>query len=213
MESGKSFLLDHPVHRDDRMKKKPTPKTRTVRCQCGGILRPVFLKQFDFTNWAGIPSRLEEVPALRCDTCEGETIPGAVINLTLHFMCMDMLRMPHRLPGECTKFLRRVLEVTQQELADRMGVVRETVAQWERGAAEISPQHDFILRTLFLSKEANERRALMVKNLDILEEMVSVRAEPPPRNLDFFPLVMAKKAYPKLIAPTGTPKAVVKHAN
>jgi DNA-binding transcriptional regulator YiaG len=203
------------MHGGDRMKEKVKKKQKrkgVVVCECGGGMRPTILKKFDFTPWSGVSSTLEEAPGLRCTKCDRETIPGWVINLTLRFMSVDMLRMPHRLPAECAKFLRRVLEVTQQELADRMGVARETVAQWERGACEISPQHDFILRALFMSQEAHQRNATVMKNLDILESFVSVRAEPPPRRDDFYPFVISKRDYPKKNPVSATKKALSSYA-
>jgi DNA-binding transcriptional regulator YiaG len=185
-------------HMKEKMKQRQKQKRRSVVfCDCGGEMRPTILKKFDFTLWSGLPSTLEEVSGLRCTKCNRETLPGSVINLTLRLMAIAMLRMPHRLPAECAKFLRRILEVTQQELADRMGVARETVAQWERGASEISPQHDFILRALFMSQEAHQQRKTVMKNLDILESFVSVRAEPPPKSDDFYPFLIAKRDYPK----------------
>lgn len=162
-------------------KMKPRKHAMVVRCECGGTLRSVTLKDFDFTNWSGVPSRLEAVPGYRCSACGGETLPGAVINTILCMMSLAAIRLPHRLPAELARFVRRILQITQQELADRMGIARETVAQWECGEKEISPQHDLILRTLLLEKQFGEHLMPWALLTDTMSSLGAVKAAPPPR--------------------------------
>lgn len=65
-----------------------------LHCECGGVLRPVKLADFDFTPWSGITSRLEGVPGYRCDACGGETLPGMVVNISLQMLAMSILKLP-----------------------------------------------------------------------------------------------------------------------
>ena len=162
-------------------KMKPRKQATPMRCECGGTLRPVTLKNFDFTNWAGIPSQLEAVPGFRCSSCRRETLPGTVINSILRVMGLAAIRLPHRLPAELARFVRRILQITQQELADRMGIARETVAQWECGEKEISPQHDLILRTILLERQFGEHVMPLRLLLDTMGNLGAVKAAPPPR--------------------------------
>ncbi len=62
-----------------------------------------------------------------------------------------MLEIPERLPKDCCRFLRIYLECTQKELAERMGVTRKTVNEWET-KGRISPQNDLILRAMVFGK-------------------------------------------------------------
>jgi DNA-binding transcriptional regulator YiaG len=162
-------------------KMKPKKRTTATRCECGGTLRSVTLKDFDFTNWAGIRSRLEAVPGYRCTSCRGETLPGTVINTALRVMGLSAIRLRHRLPAELARFVRRILQITQQELADRMGIARETVAQWERGENEISPQHDLILRTILLEKQFGEHVMPWALLTNTMSSLSAVKAAPPPK--------------------------------
>ena len=162
-------------------KTKSRKHARAVRCECGGTLRAVTLTDFDFTNWAGVPSRLEEVPGYRCNSCDGETLPGIVINTILRMIGLVAIRLPHRLPAELARFVRRILQITQQELADRMGIARETVAQWECGEKEISPQHDLILKTILLERQFGEHVMPWAMLTDTMSNLGSVKAAPPPR--------------------------------
>lgn len=112
-----------------------------LKCECGGPFTPTKLSNFDFSRYAGIPSFLDGAPGWKCSSCEREILRGDVINASLFFIAMDIVALPHRLPPALSRYLRRSMQITQQELADRMGVVRETVAGWESSLKEISPQH------------------------------------------------------------------------
>src|SRR5262249_41220118 len=109
------------------------------RCECGGTFRPVTLSGFDFSRYAGLPSFLDGAPGWRCDACQRELLHGHVINVSLFLIAMEIVRFPRRLTPGFARYLRRSMQITQQELADRMGIARETVANWESNLKEISP--------------------------------------------------------------------------
>jgi transcriptional regulator with XRE-family HTH domain len=173
------------------MKKKEKRKaakpraSRGPKCECGGTFKPVTLRSFDFTRYSGLPSFLDGAPGWRCDACQREMLHGQVINASLFFIAMDIVGLPHRLTAGFARYLRRSMQITQQELADRMGIARETVASWESGLKEISPQHDLILRVL-MSNHARGSEALPTKVVvdianDVMATLSSVRSEPAPR--------------------------------
>ena len=68
------------------------------------------------------------------------------------------------------------MRLTQQALAERMSVARETVADWERGASTISPQHDYILRSLAM---AHLVETGTVQKEDLLDTMRETRTSFP----------------------------------
>lgn len=166
----------------------PTKKSKTStgpKCECGGVLKPVKLNNFDFSRHAGIPSFLDGAPGWKCSSCGREILRGDVINASLVFIAMEVVALPHRLPGDLARYLRRSMQITQQELADRMGIARETVASWESHSKEISPQHDLILRVLVVN-HARGSGALPAKVLvsianEVMSTLSSVRSEPAPR--------------------------------
>lgn len=47
------------------------------------------------------------------------------------------------------KELRKQAGLTQQELADQLGVIRKTISNWERGTNRISPEHTENLARFF----------------------------------------------------------------
>jgi DNA-binding transcriptional regulator YiaG len=121
-----------------------------LKCECGGSLEPTMLQDFDFSVYAGLPVRVTRAPGLKCSKCGGETLEGEVIDELLEKLSIAMIREEHRLAPPEMKFLRKRMQLTQAKLAQRMGIVRETLADWERGASAISPQYDFMLRGIFV---------------------------------------------------------------
>jgi DNA-binding transcriptional regulator YiaG len=190
------------------MKSKTKNKKRAVplRCsECEGTLKPAKLSNFDFTQWAGLSSSLEAVPGLRCDTCGGETIPGIVINQLLITLALAVIQLPHRLPPAEARYLRRCLQVTQQELADRMGVERETVAQWECARKEISSQHDLILRTFLLNKFYGEHRISTALLEMTMLHLGAVKSTPPPPPKERQPMHIPASEYENMLK-VGRPR-------
>ncbi len=163
--------------------KLATQKKKTVPpmvCDCGGRLRPAVLEKYDFSRYVGFKVTLSGMDGLKCDKCGWETLDGGTINHVLNYMVIDFTKFKRRLNGEEARYLRRSLSVTQEELATRMGVVRETVAKWECGTQEISPQHDFILRVLAMNGlvslgllSPHDAAAIIRSNF------IAVRADPP----------------------------------
>jgi DNA-binding transcriptional regulator YiaG len=129
--------------------RKPTA-SRAIVCECGGDLRPVKFATYDFSDYVGLNATVSNVDGFKCAKCGGETVDGALVNLVMNYTIMQVTKAPRLLNGSEARYLRRSLHATQEELADKMGIDRVTVADWERGAAQISPQHDYILRVLAL---------------------------------------------------------------
>lgn len=151
----------------------------TVKCECGGTLKAVKLESFDFTAIAGLPVKLVNVPGLRCTKCGGATLEGEVINSLIHALALLIARQPERLASDRARFLRKYLRVTQLALAERMGIARETVADWERGENAISAQHDLMLRAIVVA-ELMGAPGRAPKRREVVEAISAVRVADPP---------------------------------
>ena len=130
---------------------------KDIKCDCGGTVKPAKLAEFDLTEDLGIKVTAPDVHGLRCSRCGWETLPGRTMNAAMHAVAAMMLEIEERLPGDFARYLRKYLDLTQQELARRMGITRKTVNQWET-ARPISPQHDLILRTLVYAQLVDAAR-------------------------------------------------------
>jgi transcriptional regulator with XRE-family HTH domain len=156
-------------------KKNPRPMV----CDCGGHLRPTKLASYDFSKYVGFKVTLTGMDGLKCDKCGWQTIDGRTINLAMDHMVLTFARFPRRLNGVEASYLRRKIGATQEELANRMGIVRETVAKWECGDQVISPQHDFILRVLSLTQMIAAGQISRPYAERVMAEIRAVRSDPP----------------------------------
>ena len=148
-----------------------------MRCQCGGTFKKTKLKRFDFTPFVGFPVTIEDVPGLKCDKGNEETLEGTVIDAALDQLALEVAHLPHALTGQHIKFLRKHLGLTQEKLAERLGLDRrETVADWETGSGA-SPAYDYILRALAMSAVATKR----ARQIEPAELNQSVRRKPAPK--------------------------------
>lgn len=145
------------------------------KCDCGGMLEEVRLETFDFSWYGGIPSELRGVQGLRCDSCGFTTLSGQTINRAQESLALAIANKREILNGPEARVLRGYLELTQQELAERMGITRETVARWEGGGTPLSPQHDYILRT-FIFVDLKKRS--LDDALGSLDSLREVHTEP-----------------------------------
>lgn len=153
---------------------KKTPK---IRCDCGGVLKPATLAKYDFTPYAGIPVHLSNVRGYRCSKCGDESIDGATINHTLNLVAYELTQIPnHRLNGAAARYLRKRLGFTQARLAEAMDISRETVADWERGARDISAGYDHMLRTFVFTLLV---RTNTIATTSLLPGLIMLRREKP----------------------------------
>lgn len=70
------------------------------------------------------------------------------------------------------RFLRKQLDLTQGELADRLGVDGQTVARYEKGDTGISSPSDRLLRVIYVlsSMPEAERSRLLTEAMDMLRQ-------------------------------------------
>jgi DNA-binding transcriptional regulator YiaG len=130
----------------------------TIKCDCGGEMRAAELRAVDLRPIFGIAGEAERAEGERCDRCGFETVTGAGMKRLERALVSAVLSSETRLPAPEAKLLRRFLDVTQAELATRMGVTRKTLALWEtRGG--ISTANDYMLRGL-CAAELGGRQAL-----------------------------------------------------
>jgi YgiT-type zinc finger domain-containing protein len=148
-----------------------------IRCECGGEFVATRLATYDFTPIAGIPSELHNVRGLRCGQCGETALEGRIIHAALTALTLQVVRRPARLSQEYSRFLRHRLGLSQRELADRMGVHRVTVGDWETNAT-ISPQHDHMLRSMALAHCA--RVARRIDPSVLIDALSNIHREPPP---------------------------------
>jgi DNA-binding transcriptional regulator YiaG len=117
--------------------------------------------EFDFSQYVGggLHVILQNPPALVCDTCGGVALDGKVIDTARQAVVLLLVEIPERFGPSLARLLRRLIGLTQKELAERMGLHRVTIADWERGEKELSAQHDLLLRGIAMGvmSEASDK--------------------------------------------------------
>lgn len=124
-----------------------------MKCSCGGRLRPAKLDEFDLTGVTALGEiRVRGIDGFRCDRCGEATISGATMaRVELALVCL-ILGVQRRLLGQEIRFLREWMGLTQAESAERLGINRVTLANWERGHRPVSRSGDYMLRSLVVGR-------------------------------------------------------------
>jgi DNA-binding transcriptional regulator YiaG len=104
------------------------------------------------------------------DLIEPEDVDGLHKAIARHLVCHRKVLM-----GREIRFIRRTLDLTQGELAHRLGTGVQTVARWEKNQVNIPGPEDRLLRiTTILGVSEPEMFAQLIcempKNLDDLDE-------------------------------------------
>ena len=64
------------------------------------------------------------------------------------------------LDGQEVRFLRSLLRLTQQQLANKLDVTRETVVRWETGKTKVPSSVDGLLRIIVWEQYLDEKKAV-----------------------------------------------------
>ncbi len=101
---------------------------------------------------------LMDIPMYKCASC-GETEIEIPAMEELHLLLgLIVVYQPKGLNPEDTKYLRKHMGYSQEELASKLGVTRATVARWEAldSRKPIKLNHDLHLRRFYVEKKGKE---------------------------------------------------------
>lgn len=73
-----------------------------------------------------------DVPAWKCTSCGEVFYPSESVR-SFEFSVADVLAQSGASSGEAFRFMRKVLGLRANELADLLGVVPDTISRWEKG--------------------------------------------------------------------------------
>jgi DNA-binding XRE family transcriptional regulator len=89
---------------------------------------------------------VKNLSAPSCRACGAVLVPGDVLELLSLAIAGFMLSQSDLEPIE-VKFLRKVLEYTQAELAEHLGVDRATANRWEQEGGRVTGANSYALRS------------------------------------------------------------------
>lgn len=101
----------------------------------------------DVGRLLGVPVHLYGFPGYVCSECK-ETMPtGELLDLTTTKLAVTMAGCSDLGPSEA-RFLRKAMQLTQAELAEKLQTSRATVARWESETGGLDGPSSFALRAL-----------------------------------------------------------------
>jgi putative transcriptional regulator len=94
-------------------------------------------------------------------------------------IALAVVRHQSRLTGQEVRFLRGILDLTQEELGRALGKDAQTVARWEKGKTELPTTEDIAIRQIYLEETGHRQKFIetsrKVAELKERVEMVSFR--------------------------------------
>lgn len=111
---------------------------------CGGRMKTT---RENFRHQAlGLPVTLVGVEVSRCAGCGVSEVAIPALEGLHRAVASALFTKAARLTGGEIRFLRKQLGWSGGELAEHLGVARETVSRWEQGSAPIGATADRLLR-------------------------------------------------------------------
>lgn len=139
-----------------------------MNCPNGhGKMEEKNLAQYEAADILGMRSvTIKNLPAFVCLSCEERIIAGEVLEKVHANLLFLVLTSEYVLSAEEVRFVRKALQLSQAELADRLGVHRTTVTRWEIGEVPIEPTVSIAIRALAAvpkvsSASADQRKAIV----------------------------------------------------
>jgi YgiT-type zinc finger domain-containing protein len=119
-----------------------------------------------------------------CPVCGAVLVPGDVLELASLAIAGSMLTQAELEPIE-VKFLRKLLEYTQADLAEHLGVDRATANRWEQEGGRLAGANSYALRSHVFMQLSDKAGTLFAGAEKALREHSAPRtAVPAYRTLD-----------------------------
>jgi DNA-binding transcriptional regulator YiaG len=106
-------------------------------------------------------------------------LEGGALDEALEALTLVLVETDGPLRPKETKFLRNALDMTQEELADRLGVHRTTVARWEIGEVPMGKAESMALRALAAMRLLAEQPKLAKDLASKFAKPGTAKATPP----------------------------------
>lgn len=156
--------------------------------RCGGSLKS--RKVLEFVHPAlGLPgvvlkNAVEEIYCTKCGTVDSVHFPNMAGLCAA--IAVARVKQNTRLNGADIRFLRKALDLNQQELAALMGVRNETVSRWETARQPIEAPSEKLLRALVAIKLSDQAPAISID----FKELIEIKVAAAPKKPQPVPLIL-----------------------
>jgi YgiT-type zinc finger domain-containing protein len=126
---------------------------------CGSEAR-IVRGDYEFKETGLRGATIHGVDLIKCGKCGNVDPVLAGVDEMMHLIAVAILRKPYRLDGEELRFLRKHVELNQEEFAKLLHVDKTTLSKWENNEDRIGVQSDLWARTVAVSRDKRlEKRA------------------------------------------------------
>ena len=135
-----------------------------IECDiCGeGSYEHRVLDRYDASPLIGVDGvTLVGAPAWVCRKCNAVMLEGSALDEALEALTLVLIETDGPLRPKETKFLRNALDMTQEDLAERLGVHRTTVARWEIDEVQMGKAESMALRALAAMRLLSDKPKLV----------------------------------------------------
>ncbi|HYL65193.1 MAG TPA: helix-turn-helix domain-containing protein [Candidatus Methylomirabilis sp.] len=103
---------------------------------------------------------LRDIELVKCPKCGNVDPILPQVDQLMHVAAVAILQKPYRLQGEELRFLRKHIELSQEEFAKLLRVNKTTLSKWENNEDPIGVQSDLLARAIVISRDKRlEKRA------------------------------------------------------
>ena len=117
--------------------------------ECGGRTRARRKQLYHYTESGLSNLWLRDIMIYVCHRCRAEYLEIPNIRRIHRWVADQLAQKPSPLTGEEFRFLRKQMRLSTKDLAEVMGVTRESLSRWENNGEPIGPQSDRLIRLIY----------------------------------------------------------------
>jgi len=103
---------------------------------------------------------LLDIELVKCGKCGNVDPILFQVDELMHIAAVAILQKPYRLQGEELRFLRKHIDMSQEEFAKLLHVDKTTLSKWENNEDPIGVQSDLLARAVVIARDKRlEKRA------------------------------------------------------
>jgi len=134
--------------------------TKKSQCSNCGSEAKIVRGDYDFLESGLRGVVLHDIELVKCDKCGNLDPVLYQVDEIMHLIALAVLRWPYRLRGEELRFLRKHIDLSQEEFAKLLRVNKTTLSKWENNEDPIGVQSDLLARAIVISRDKRlEKRA------------------------------------------------------
>lgn len=154
-QSHRHCLSDHCIR--DRDEGKAMKKAECSNC---GAEARIVKGDYEFKESGLRGAVIHGIDLIRCGKCGNVDPVLSGLGEIMHSIALALLRKPYRLEGEELRFLRKYVDLNQEEFAKLLRVDKTTLSKWENNDDPIGFRSDVWARTVVMSRDKRlEKRA------------------------------------------------------